>query len=105
MPVLMLSQEHQYLVFDAAGCIGCQFDVFLRAESFYNVASNIDDLDDEYIIKVFRLLKKDKATDVFTELDSDKLCEKYGLKLIDNKGIEISEQRLNELSDLFMGIY
>lgn len=64
---------------------------------YYNEIKDIDSLH-----KVaFNVSSQFKFLNYITELDSDKLCEKYGLKLIDNKGIEISEQRLNELSDLF----
>ena len=45
--------------------------IALNEMNEFDIASIINDLDDEYLIKVFRLLKKDKATDVFTELDSD----------------------------------
>jgi len=45
--------------------------IALNEMNEFDIASIIDELDDEYLIKVFRLLKKDKATDVFTELDSD----------------------------------
>jgi hypothetical protein len=64
---------------------------------YYNEIKDIDSLH-----KIaFNVSSQFKFLNYITELDSDKLCEKYGLKLIDNKGIEISEQRLNELSDSF----
>lgn len=45
--------------------------IALNEMNEFDIASIINDLDDEYLIKVFRLLTKDKATDVFTELDND----------------------------------
>ena len=45
--------------------------IALNEMNEFDIATIIDDLDEEYLIKVFRLLKKDKATDVFTELDND----------------------------------
>ncbi len=45
--------------------------IALNEMNEFDIASIINDLDDEYLIKVFRLLSKDKATDVFTELDND----------------------------------
>ena len=38
----------------------------------FDIASFLSDLDDDKLIKVFRLLPKDKAADVFVNLDDDK---------------------------------
>ena len=38
----------------------------------YDIASFLSDLDDDKLIKVFRLLPKDQAADVFVNLDDDK---------------------------------
>ena len=40
--------------------------------SEYDIASFLSDLDDDKLIKVFRLLPKDMATDVFVNLDDEK---------------------------------
>ena len=37
----------------------------------YDIASFLSDIKDERLIKIFRLLPKDKATDVFVNLDED----------------------------------
>ena len=37
----------------------------------YDIASFLSDFKDERLIKIFRLLPKDKATDVFVNLDED----------------------------------
>lgn len=65
--------------------------------TYYNEIKDIDSLH-----KIsFNVSKHYKFLKEITGLEYNKLCEKYDLTLVDSNGIEINEQRLQELSESF----